>query len=125
MQSAPHRPLGLTILEAVQAARVAADTNANLGIVLLTAPLAAVSDGEPLDDVAVARVLGRLDRDDAAAVYRAIAVGRRIRAGQVQINDGAFNICAPFGGYGQSGNGREFGRWGLEEFLETKSMQLP
>jgi len=56
---------------------------------------------------------------------RAISVGRRIRAGQVQINDGAFNICAPFGGYGQSGNGREFGTWGLEEFLETKAMQLP
>jgi aldehyde dehydrogenase (NAD+) len=56
---------------------------------------------------------------------RAIAVGRRIRAGQVQINDGAFNICAPFGGFGQSGNGREFGKWGLEEFLETKSLQLP
>ena len=76
MQLAPHRPLGLTILEAVRAARVAADTNANLGIVLLTAPLAAVPDGEPLDAAAVARVLGRLDRDDAAAVYRAIAVGR-------------------------------------------------
>lgn len=56
---------------------------------------------------------------------RAIAVARRIRAGQVQINDGAFNIHAPFGGYGQSGNGREFGEAGLEEFLETKSMQLP
>jgi len=56
---------------------------------------------------------------------RAIRVARRIRAGQVQINDGAFNIHAPFGGYGQSGNGREFGEWGLEEFLETKSMQLP
>ncbi|MFF2085486.1 aldehyde dehydrogenase family protein [Nocardia sp. NPDC058176] len=56
---------------------------------------------------------------------RAIALARRIRAGQVQINDGAFNIYAPFGGYGQSGNGREFGKWGLEEFLETKSMQLP
>ena len=56
---------------------------------------------------------------------RAIGVGRRIRAGQVQINDGAFNINAPFGGYGQSGNGREFGPWGLEEFLETKSLQLP
>jgi aldehyde dehydrogenase (NAD+) len=55
----------------------------------------------------------------------AIRVARRIRAGQVQINDGAFNIHAPFGGYGQSGNGREFGEWGLEEFLETKSMQLP
>jgi aldehyde dehydrogenase (NAD+) len=65
-----------------------------------------------------------------AAVYsgdeqRAIRVARRIRSGQVQINDGAFNIHAPFGGYGQSGNGREFGKWGLEEFLETKSMQLP
>ena len=55
----------------------------------------------------------------------AIRVARRIRAGQVQINDGAFNIHAPFGGYKQSGNGREFGEWGLEEFLETKSMQLP
>ncbi|MBB3037092.1 aldehyde dehydrogenase family protein [Hoyosella altamirensis] len=65
-----------------------------------------------------------------AAVYsesqdRAVAVARRIRAGQVQINDGAFNIHAPFGGYGQSGNGREFGKWGIDEFLETKSMQLP
>ena len=56
---------------------------------------------------------------------RAIAVARRLRSGQVQINDGAFNIHAPFGGYGQSGNGREFGKWGLEEFLETKSLQLP
>ncbi|MEI6251827.1 MAG: aldehyde dehydrogenase family protein [Mycobacteriaceae bacterium] len=61
----------------------------------------------------------------SADVDRAIGIGRRIRAGQVQINDGAFNICAPFGGYGQSGNGREFGTWGLEEFLETKSLQLP
>jgi aldehyde dehydrogenase (NAD+) len=55
----------------------------------------------------------------------AIRVAHRIRAGQVQINNGAFNIHAPFGGYRQSGNGREFGEWGLEEFLETKSMQLP
>lgn len=56
---------------------------------------------------------------------RALALARRLRAGQVQINDGAFNIHAPFGGYGQSGNGREFGEWGLDEFLETKSIQLP
>ncbi|KXP11424.1 aldehyde dehydrogenase [Tsukamurella pulmonis] len=56
---------------------------------------------------------------------RAVAVARRIRAGQVQINDGAFNIHAPFGGYKQSGNGREFGAWGLDDYLETKSMQLP
>jgi acyl-CoA reductase-like NAD-dependent aldehyde dehydrogenase len=41
----------------------------------------------------------------------------------VDINGGAFNASAPFGGYGQSGNGRERGKFGLEEFLETKSLQ--
>jgi aldehyde dehydrogenase (NAD+) len=44
---------------------------------------------------------------------------------RAHFNHGAFNIHAPFGGYRQSANGREFGEWGLEEFLETKSMQLP
>ncbi|GAB1823806.1 aldehyde dehydrogenase family protein [Herbidospora sp. RD11066] len=51
------------------------------------------------------------------------AVALRIRAGQVDVNGGHWNPLAPFGGYGQSGNGREFGRFGLEEFLETKSIQ--
>jgi acyl-CoA reductase-like NAD-dependent aldehyde dehydrogenase len=55
---------------------------------------------------------------------RAKAVGRRIRAGQVEVNGGAFNPVAPFGGYKQSGNGREYGTFGLEEFLEVKAMQL-
>ena len=50
-------------------------------------------------------------------------VARRLRTGQVDINGGQFNPSAPFGGYKQSGNGRERGRWGLEEFLETKAMQ--
>jgi acyl-CoA reductase-like NAD-dependent aldehyde dehydrogenase len=54
----------------------------------------------------------------------AIAVARRIRTGQVDINGGAFNASAPFGGYKQSGNGRENGKYGLEEFLEYKSLQL-
>ncbi|MEV4410801.1 aldehyde dehydrogenase family protein [Catellatospora sp. NPDC049609] len=54
---------------------------------------------------------------------RATAVARRLRAGQVDVNGGAWNPLAPFGGYRQSGNGREFGRLGLEEFLETKSIQ--
>lgn len=53
----------------------------------------------------------------------ALAVARQLRTGQVTINDGQFNVTAPFGGYKQSGNGREFGRYGLEEFLETKSVQ--
>jgi acyl-CoA reductase-like NAD-dependent aldehyde dehydrogenase len=55
---------------------------------------------------------------------RAKAVARRLRTGQVEVNGGNFNPMAPFGGYKQSGNGREFGSFGLEEFLEVKSLQL-
>lgn len=51
-------------------------------------------------------------------------VARRIRTGQVDINGGPFNMLAPFGGYKQSGNGREQGQYGLEEFLEYKALQL-
>jgi betaine-aldehyde dehydrogenase len=57
-------------------------------------------------------------------VERAKRVARRLRTGQVDINGGSFNPMAPFGGYKQSGNGRELGKYGLEEFLEIKSMQL-
>ena len=59
----------------------------------------------------------------ASTPERAEQVARRLRTGQVDLNGGAFNTEAPFGGYKQSGNGRERGRWGLDEFLETKSMQ--
>ena len=55
----------------------------------------------------------------------AMAVARHIRTGQVDINGAPFNGNAPFGGYKQSGNGRENGRYGLEEFLEYKALQLP
>ncbi len=55
---------------------------------------------------------------------RAKKVAARIRTGQVEINGGAFNPLAPFGGYKQSGHGRELGRYGLEEFLVAKSLQL-
>jgi acyl-CoA reductase-like NAD-dependent aldehyde dehydrogenase len=60
----------------------------------------------------------------AADPERAIGVARRIRTGQIEINGGAFNPLAPFGGYGQSGHGRENGRYGLEELLQVKSLQL-
>jgi aldehyde dehydrogenase (NAD+) len=53
----------------------------------------------------------------------ALAVARRLRAGQVDVNGGHWNPLAPFGGYRQSGNGREFGHHGLGEFLEIKSIQ--
>ncbi len=55
---------------------------------------------------------------------RAVAVARRMRTGMVDVNGGRFNVLAPFGGYKQSGNGRELGEYGLEEFLEVKSLQL-
>lgn len=55
---------------------------------------------------------------------RAQKVARRLRTGQVDINGGSFNPMAPFGGYKQSGNGRELGKYGLEEFLEVKSLQF-
>lgn len=55
---------------------------------------------------------------------RAIAVARRIRTGQVEINGGRFNPHAPFGGYGQSGHGRENGKYGIDELLQVKALQL-
>ncbi|MCW2610173.1 MAG: aldehyde dehydrogenase family protein [Cryptosporangiaceae bacterium] len=54
----------------------------------------------------------------------ALGVARRIRAGQVDVNGGNFNPAAPFGGYRKSGNGRELGRAGLEEYFEIKALQL-
>jgi len=89
----------------------------------------------------VLAVIPYADEDDAVAIAngtpyglsggvfggdqeRAVRVGRRMRTGMVDINGGRFNPLAPFGGYKQSGNGRELGEYGLEEFLEVKSLQL-
>jgi acyl-CoA reductase-like NAD-dependent aldehyde dehydrogenase len=55
---------------------------------------------------------------------RAKRVAKRIRTGQVDINGGVFNPLAPFGGYKQSGHGRELGKFALEEYLQVKAMQL-
>src|SRR5262249_43679585 len=60
----------------------------------------------------------------SADLERARRVAMRLKTGQVDINGGDFNPMAPFGGYKQSGNGREFGKYGLEEFLEIKSLQM-
>ena len=54
----------------------------------------------------------------------ALRVARRIRTGQVDVNGGAFNPYAPFGGVDCSGHGRELGAHGLEEFFYVKSIQL-
>ncbi len=59
-----------------------------------------------------------LDADPA----RARAVARRLRTGNVHINGAPIDMAAPFGGYKQSGLGREWGAWGIDEFLEVKAM---
>lgn len=87
----------------------------------------------------VIAILGYEDEDEAIAIANdseyglagyvssgdiehATAVARRIRAGQIAINYKGGNASTPFGGYKQSGNGREKGRWGLLEFLEVKAI---
>ncbi len=79
------------------------------------------------DAVAIANgtIYGLSGAVQSGDVERAKGVARRLRTGQVDVNGAPFNTAAPFGGYKQSGNTRERGRWGLEEFLETKSIQLP
>ena len=89
----------------------------------------------------VLAVLGYEDEDEAVRIAndtpyglaggvfsadqdRALRVARQLRTGMVDVNGGRFNLRAPFGGYKQSGNGRELGEYGLEEFLEIKAVQL-
>ncbi|HWE65971.1 MAG TPA: aldehyde dehydrogenase family protein [Acidimicrobiales bacterium] len=90
----------------------------------------------------VLSILGYTDEDDAVRIANdsqyglsgavwagsdeeAVRVARRLRTGQVQINSGVFNGFAPFGGFKKSGIGREGGVYGLLEFSEVKSLQLP
>ncbi|MGV0771890.1 aldehyde dehydrogenase family protein [Mycobacterium syngnathidarum] len=60
----------------------------------------------------------------AATDDEAIAFARQVQTGQLDINGGSYNPAAPFGGYKKSGIGRELGRFGFEEYLQTKSLQL-
>jgi len=76
MEHAAEVPLGRTILSAVTAARSVTRSNANLGIVLAIAPLAAVPDDRPASPTAVAEVLARLTPADAADVWQAIEVAQ-------------------------------------------------
>ncbi|MFR9799419.1 aldehyde dehydrogenase family protein [Streptomyces sp. MS06] len=84
----------------------------------------------PYDDEEDAlRIANGTDYGLAGAVWagdeaEAVAFARRMETGQVDINGGRFNPLAPFGGYKQSGVGRELGVHGLSEYLQTKSLQL-
>ncbi|MBO9498082.1 MAG: aldehyde dehydrogenase family protein [Novosphingobium sp.] len=79
-------------------------------------------DEEDAIRIANATVYGLSSHVQSADRESARRVARRIRAGQVHINFPAWSGYAPFGGYRQSGNGREYGVFGLEEYLETKAI---
>ncbi|MBO0868912.1 MAG: aldehyde dehydrogenase family protein [Micromonosporaceae bacterium] len=91
------------------------------GPVLAVIPYADIDDAVA---VANATPYGLAGAVWSADQDQALAVARRLRTGQVDLNGARFNPVAPFGGYGQSGNGRELGRYGLDEFVEIKSIQL-
>lgn len=91
------------------------------GPVLVVEAYDTVGDALAMANSTVYGLAGAVWGSDRA---RALAFARRMRTGQVDVNGGAFNPVAPFGGYRRSGNGRELGRWGIEEFLETKAIQL-
>ncbi len=90
-------------------------------------PVLSILPYDDIDDaVAIANdtVYGLAGAVFSADKDNAIAIARRMRTGQVEVNGGAFNPNAPFGGYKQSGVGRELGEYGFEEFMEIKSLQL-
>jgi aldehyde dehydrogenase (NAD+) len=88
-------------------------------------PVLAILPYDTLDD-AVAQAndtpFGLAAYVQSADLAAARRVASRLRAGNVTINEAGWDLHAPFGGYRQSGNGREYGAWGLEEFLETKAV---
>lgn len=88
-------------------------------------PVLCIIAYETLDEaVAIANdtVYGLSAHVQSRDLDHARAVASRIRAGQVLLNHPAWNPMAPFGGYKRSGNGREFGVYGFEEYLETKAI---
>jgi aldehyde dehydrogenase (NAD+) len=90
-------------------------------------PVLAIQPYDGEDDAV--RIANDTDYGLAGGVWsadqdHAISVAKRIRTGQIEINGGAFNPLAPFGGYKQSGHGRENGRYAIEELLQVKSLQL-
>jgi aldehyde dehydrogenase (NAD+) len=73
-------------------------------------------------EIANDTVYGLSANVESKDVEHARKVARRLRAGQVKVNYPAWDTFAPFGGYKQSGNGREYADWGIHDFLEVKAI---
>ena len=122
----PGRPQGLargyyarpTVFSGVTTAMRVAQEEI-FGPVVVIMPYTDLDDAER---IANDTVYGLSSHVQSASQDNARAFARRIRAGQVHINFPAWSGYAPFGGYRQSGNGREYGVYGVEEYLETKAM---
>jgi aldehyde dehydrogenase (NAD+) len=106
---------------------VVADSKATLAQEEVFGPVLAIIPYDTEEDairIANDSIYGLSGAVWAGSDERAMKVARRLRTGQVDLNGGRWNPLAPFGGYKQSGRGRENGVYGLEEFLEYKAMQL-
>ena len=91
------------------------------GPVLVVLPYSDIDEAVTLANATSYGLAGAVWGSDA----QAFAVARRLRTGRVDVNGADWNPSAPFGGYKQSGNGRELGHWGIDEFLEVKAVQMP
>jgi acyl-CoA reductase-like NAD-dependent aldehyde dehydrogenase len=92
-----------------------------LGPVLSIIPYDTEDEAAEIANDTVYGLAGGVWSDDAD---HAKAFARRLRTGQVEVNGATFNPLAPFGGYKQSGHGRELGPYGLDEYFEIKAIQL-
>ncbi|MEU2289188.1 aldehyde dehydrogenase family protein [Streptomyces sp. NPDC013178] len=123
----PGRPQGLvsgayvrpTVFSGVHPRSVIAQDEI-FGPVLTVIPYA---DADEAVEIANGTVYG-LNAAVTGDPEQALALARRLRVGQVDVNGAPHDFQAPFGGYKQSGNGREMGRAGIEEFLETKAITM-
>lgn len=92
------------------------------GPVLVILPYTDVEDAIEIANGTHYGLAGAVWASDQTAALR---VAGKLQAGRVDINGASWNPYAPTGGYRKSGIGRELGTWGMEEFMEVKSIQLP
>jgi acyl-CoA reductase-like NAD-dependent aldehyde dehydrogenase len=92
------------------------------GPVLAIIPVKDVDEGVRVANDSEYGLSGAVYAEDDQA---AVAVASRLRTGQVSINGGRMNVLAPFGGFRHSGNGRELGPYGLDEYIERMALHLP